>query len=315
MGELAADSPDNPALVLGAALAANAGRDKVVDRRPRLRHRRLRRLGRAADRRVHRQARHGRAAGRGRGRDAPEVRWPASRRRRRRAGCARRAGRRRPARRAVGVTVSGTLGAQLLLWETATAVAGAARASTRSTSPTSRARRRPRAACSTQQPEPDGRRDVTEGGIEVRGSERPARRRRLARGRRRRAAGPARRRRLPGGHGLPRLASATPPCTASGPTLAARTEPTDDLRLGAAVPALDRPVPQGRPPQGVFLQITCRRADRRRDPRPPVHVRHADRGPGGRRRGRARRPRPAGPAAAPDRPGDRRAAPCWTCLR
>ena len=52
------NAADNPALELGLAMgaAAEAGRDKLDARRRRLGHHRLRRLGRAADRRVHGQA-------------------------------------------------------------------------------------------------------------------------------------------------------------------------------------------------------------------------------------------------------------------
>ena len=66
---------------------------------------------------------------------------------------------------------------------------------------------------------------------------------------------------------------------------------------------------KGGPPQGVFLQVTCAEADDVADPRPAVHVRHPDQGPGGRRRRRARRARAARPAAAPAGPGDRRRDP------
>ena len=59
---------DNPALVLAAALARQPGPGQGSDRRRRLRHRRLPRLGRAAGRRVDGEARPRRAAGRRRGR-------------------------------------------------------------------------------------------------------------------------------------------------------------------------------------------------------------------------------------------------------
>ena len=54
-----------------------------------------------------------------------------------------------------------------------------------------------------------------------------------------------------------------------------------DVRLGSAVPALDRPVPQGRPPGGrVPADHHVGTSDRRGDPGSPVHLRHADLGAG-----------------------------------
>ena len=64
-------STDNPGLRLGAVLAGHAGAGQARARDRRRGHRRLRRLGRAAGRRVHRQGRHGHPAGRGRVRRAP----------------------------------------------------------------------------------------------------------------------------------------------------------------------------------------------------------------------------------------------------
>ena len=55
------------------------------------------------------------------------------------------------------IRVSGSLGAQLLVWEYATASPDACSASTRSTSPTWSRRRSPRAACSTRAPSPHRR--------------------------------------------------------------------------------------------------------------------------------------------------------------
>ena len=69
---LEADSPDNPALRLGGLLGvADPPASTSSCSRRRGAVRRLRRLGRAADRRVDRQGRQGHPAGRGRGPDAP----------------------------------------------------------------------------------------------------------------------------------------------------------------------------------------------------------------------------------------------------
>ncbi len=109
---------DNPGLLLGAAIGGvrEGGPRQAGDRRHGLGHRRVRRLGRAADRRVDRQAGHRCAARRGRGHRRPGF-----------------ADAGKDAHRVVlgrapagfdGTTVAGPLGAQFLLWEYATAVAG-----------------------------------------------------------------------------------------------------------------------------------------------------------------------------------------------
>ena len=108
----------NPALELGAALGAapRAGRDKLALADGGVRHHGLRRLGRAADRGVHRQggprhpARRPRVGRRPRRAGPDDACWPSS---------ARRA--RPPGRRSAS---TGPLGAQFLGWEYATAVAG-----------------------------------------------------------------------------------------------------------------------------------------------------------------------------------------------
>ena len=73
---LEADRADNPGLLLGApARRGQPGRrDKIVLADAGSPYRRLRRLGRAADRRVHRQGRQGHPAGRRRGPGRPELR-------------------------------------------------------------------------------------------------------------------------------------------------------------------------------------------------------------------------------------------------
>ena len=213
------------------------------DRRRRLRHRRLRRLGRAADRRVDRQERPRPAAGRRRHARLPRLRGDRGHPPR----DARRPRRRRPARRS-----SGPLGAQFLLWEFATAVAGKVhRRSTRSTSRTSRSRRTTPRPCSTRPataPLPTGEPRV--------------RRRRRSRSTATPTCSAARPTSpacstpscgaipdhgLPRGHGLPRPAQTTP----RRPTFATRSRSGSPHPVtfgwGAALPALDRPVPQGRP--------------------------------------------------------------------
>ena len=110
------------ARLLGAANLA--GVDKLVLADAGSAVRRLRRLGRAARRRVHRQGRQGHPAGRGRRHRTPRTSSPA-----RPTRCWRRSARSRcssvgpPASR-WGASVNASLGAQLLLWEYATAVAG-----------------------------------------------------------------------------------------------------------------------------------------------------------------------------------------------
>lgn len=122
MPALAADRVDNPALVLAAAMAANPGRNKVA----------IADLGSGiagfpdwAEQLI---AESTGKLGRGvlpvavEGRDAPEVRWPAHD-----VVVAGLAAPGAPVPDELGspwVTVSGTLGAQLLTWEAATAVAG-----------------------------------------------------------------------------------------------------------------------------------------------------------------------------------------------
>ena len=77
---------------------------------------------------------------------------------------------------------------------------------------------------------------------------------------------------------LDRLADA--PLAAARRAIALRTGAPDDVRLGSAVPALHRPVPQGRPAVGVYLQITTAAPGGPRHPRPGLHLRRLHRGPG-----------------------------------
>ena len=56
--------------------------------------------------------------------------------------------------------------------------------------------------------------------------------------------------------------------------------PTDDVRLGTALPALDRPVPQGWPGHGCLPAGHDGPARRPGCPRPRLHLRRVHRGPG-----------------------------------
>ena len=169
-----ATTSDNPALALGAALGGDAtrGRDKVVLVDRRLGHHRLRRLGRAAHRRVDRQGRHAascrswsRAPTRPRSLRRTTSRRPAGRPPRRRgrhdvprpraATTAR--SRQRLARRAVP-----GLGVRRRRRRPA-ARHQPVRPAGRRESP-----RRPPAACSTRRPAADRRPTFVDGGVEVR---------------------------------------------------------------------------------------------------------------------------------------------------
>ncbi len=167
MPALATDSPDNPALVLAAALAGNPGRDKAA----------ITDLGSGivgfADWAEQLVAESTGKLGRGvlpvavEGPAAPEVHWPA------RdivvAGLA-------PADGSAGqdvgepwVTVSGLLGAQLLAWETATAVVGAMLGINPFDQPDVESAKRAARGLLDKQPE-DEPAQITEDGIEARGS-------------------------------------------------------------------------------------------------------------------------------------------------
>ena len=135
-----------------------------------------------------------------------------------------------------------------------------------------------------------------------RGVRRPRRcsaRRRPSRASLRRAAGAVARPRLPRRDGLPRPARRRRGRASCGRGWPGRLGAAGHVRLGAAVPALDRPVPQGR------SAGRCLPADHRRRPRrprragPAVHLRPAAAGPGARRPAGARRARPARATAAP----------------
>ena len=175
--------------------------------------------------------------------------------------------------------------------------------STRSTSPTWRAPRRPPARCSRAARTPRRRRSPT------------------ARSRSARSA-------ATGSATPPRCATRSPRCsrrsTAEQGYLAVmayldRIAHADlaDVR-GTLAHRVRRPVTfgwgprflhstgqfhKGGPAEGVYLQVTGEPVEDLAVPGKDVHLRPADRRPGRRRRLRARRPRPAGAAAAPHRPG------------
>ena len=119
-------------------------------------------------------------------------------------------------------------------------------ASTRSTSPTSSRRRSPRAACSTPAPSPTPPPSSMDG-VEVRGTDPTL----AASGNRRRRARRAARRSVPAdGYivdpGIRRPRSRIPQLAELRELARRRLRAPGDVRLGTAVPALDRPVPQGR---------------------------------------------------------------------
>lgn len=170
MSELASDTPDNPALVLAAALATSEGRDKVA----------IADLGSGisgfADWAEQLIAESTGKQGKGvlpvavEASSAPEVQWPAAD-----VVVAALVGpdAARTAPEGVGepwVTVSGTLGAQLLLWETATAVAGRMLGINPFDQPDVESAKKAARGLLDSQPE-DQPAEITEDGVEVRGSD------------------------------------------------------------------------------------------------------------------------------------------------
>ncbi len=160
-----------------------------------------------------------------------------------------------PAATGEGVSVAGSLGAQFLLWEYAVAVAGRLLGINPFDQPDVESAKEAARGLLDRRPQPTPP-DLVDGVVEIRAT--PG----LLGGARTLddavdallgTVGP---RRLPGGHGLPGPRARRRPGRGAG---AARppARPAGDLRLGAPVPALDRPVPQGRPATGVFLQITA----------------------------------------------------------
>ena len=170
MDTLAADSPDNPALVLGAALGVGGGRDKVAvvdtgsgihgfpDWAEQLVAESTGKLGTGILPVAVEDAR------------APEVRWPA-----RDVLVAAVAPTATGAGQAAGqlgepwISLSGTLGAQMLVWECATAVAGRLLGINPFDQPDVESAKKAARGLLDAQPEPDPA-HLSENGIEVRGS-------------------------------------------------------------------------------------------------------------------------------------------------
>ncbi len=302
LAALAAGGADNPGLVLGAALGASQNdsgtrRDKlaIVDDGSGLVG-----LGDWAEQLIAESTGKdgtGRAARRGRGRRAG---GHLARVRR-----ARRAPRGQPPPRtpptAPGSRCPGPLGAQLVLWEYATAVAGRLLGINPFDQPDVESAKKAARGLLDAQPEAEDPAFVDDG-IEVQGHRRPAGRAGHARGRGRRAARPARRRRLPRGDGLPRPRGRRRPGDRAPAARAAHRAP-GHVRVGTALPALDRPVPQGRSAAGRLPPDHLRPSrSRPGDPGAAVLLRHPHRRAGGRGRPGARRARTAGAAPAPHRP-------------
>ena len=128
-----------------------------------------------------------------------------------------------------------------------------------------------------------------------------------ARGRRPAGGGPGRPRgaaraggaaALRGDHGLRRRRprSSTRPSRSCARAIRDAHEGDDHVRLRPALPALDRPVPQGRPADRPVPPARTRRRRGRGDPGGRLHVRAPEERAGDRRPADAARPRPAGGA-------------------
>ena len=289
---LAADDDANPALRArrGHRRHEPAAR-QAGHRRRRLRHRRVRRLGGAAHRRVDRQGRHrhtprrrGRRPGpRGHVAGARRHRGPAGQRRRRR-----RAGLDDTDVVAVDptrseVAVSGSLGAQMLLWEVAVAAAGRLLGINPFDQPDVESAKAAARELLDKGLGAAAAPAATDGAIEIRtmGGDGDW----LGDATTVAGALDALFAQLDPNQGyvavmayLDRLADAPLASAASGHRAAHGA--TDDVRLGSAVPALDRPVPQGRP-SGRRLPADHHEASGgSRHPRPGLHLRRLHRGPG-----------------------------------
>ena len=278
------------ARLAGAAIGGRRPhRARQAHVRPRPPHRQLRAVGRAAHRRVHRQARHRRRARSSASRSGPPDVY----------GDDRlfvaigdlgdddgdAAGRRSPApghpvvgvpvRRRRAPTSSATSAPRCCCGRRPPRCAARRSASTPSTSPTWPRPRPPRSGCSTPAPCPT-----------CRCSRWPRCSAACARATTSRIQAYV----DPGGGAVDELERHP----RGDPRPAARGH---DRRARAALPALDRPAPQGRSADGrVRAGGRRRRRDRRADPRRALRLRHAEAGPGRRRPGDAARPRPAGRA-------------------
>ena len=189
------------------------------------------------------------------------------------------------------ILVSGSLGANFIVWEYATAIAGHLLGINPFDQPDVESAKIAARGLLDARPEPTAPAFV-QNGIEVRVTD-PV----LA------ASGD-----IESGHGCPlgpaprRRLRVHPglcePSRAAAAAGAARTRrrrlgPADDVRLGTAIPALHRPISQGRARTGGIPADPRAHRGRSRDPRQPLHLRTADPGAGHRRRGCARRSRSA----------------------
>ncbi len=287
--ELAVDSPSNPGLVLGAAIRGDeAAEGQARDRLGRDPHRRVRRLGGAAHRRVDRQAREGHPARRARPalpRAHRESAGPPDR-------AASLATTTRPARLRDGeIEMTGSLGSMLLTWEYAVAVAGRLLGINPFDQPDVEAAKvAARGCCSTialSRPRPRSRRM----GVEVRGTATSSTVRRICsssdRARWPRSARTGTSRCRPTS-----IAWTTPRWPKCATRLAARVKRPSDLSAGVrAFLHSTGQFHKGGPAVGVFLQLiavepddlaipdrpfTLRRAASRRRPRamPPSSAQH-----------------------------------------
>ena len=287
---LAIDSPENIGLVLGAAIAATAPlRDKlvIVDDGTHI-------VGFAdwAEQLIAEST-----GKQGTGvlpvvldNDAPELTADL----RRRPGRPARRRRRRPdlqPQRTGEIRVSGSLGAQMLVWEYATAVAGRLLGINPFDQPDVESAKIAARGLLDAQPEPAPAAFVDDG-IEVRGTPDV-----LGASSDLVSAIDVLLEELPANGYLSVQAYfdrvAHPELEGIRDQLAARARPARHVRLGSALPALHRPVPQGRPGHRRVPAGHRGAGGRPRDPGPSVHLRRAHRRAGGGRRQRARRPRPA----------------------
>ena len=202
-----------------------------------------------------------------------------------------------------GAAVDAPLGAQMLLWEYATVVAGRMIGINPFDQPDVESAKQA-ARDMLEGPATSPSPTFTDGPVEVFATEGLLSGESTRHRRRDDAARPGRpRARLPRRDGLPRPRASR--ALRRRPRVACRAHrATDHVRLGAAVPALHRPVPQGRAPRRRLPAGHRRAAGGPRDPRPAVHVRRLHQRPGDRRRVRPRRPRTSGAASAPHRAED-----------
>ena len=210
------------------------------------------------------------------------------------------------------VAIAGGLPAQMMTWEFATAVAGRLLGINPYDQPDVEAAKVAARGLLDAQPEPTPA-SFTDGAIEVRGgdwlggADTPPRPSAPC------SASSARTRLLDVQAYFDRLAYA-PARGRPGPA-GRRQRPSRDLRLGSALPALHRAVPQGRP-RDRRLPAGDRRVRRRPGhPGPSVHLRRADFGPGRRRRAGTRPTTAARSSACTSRTAPPASASCRTSSR